>query len=133
MSDYIPQKNKVQRPMSPHLQIYKPQITSVLSILHRITGVGLVFGLLMFLWFIGALATSPEAFTTFVGFSSSFLGYIFILGFIIALSYHFCNGIRHLFWDIGIGYDIEMVTKTGIAVLISTAILSLLVVISILA
>ncbi|MFT6072231.1 MAG: succinate dehydrogenase / fumarate reductase cytochrome b subunit [Alphaproteobacteria bacterium] len=132
MSDNKSQSAASKRPMSPHLQIYKPQITSIMSILHRITGVSLTFGLLMFLWFVGALATGPEAFDTFTSVSGSFLGIIAIFGFIVALSYHLCNGIRHLFWDLGFGYDIEIVTKSGYGVLIATGILSLFVVITIL-
>jgi succinate dehydrogenase / fumarate reductase, cytochrome b subunit len=119
------QKCSVQkRPMSPHLQIYKPQITSVMSILHRITGCILSVGLLMFLWFIAAIAGGPETYNVFVGFSSSFLGIIAIFGFVLALSYHLCNGIRHLAWDLGYGYDMKTVTKTGYSVLICTGLIS---------
>jgi succinate dehydrogenase / fumarate reductase cytochrome b subunit len=125
-------KPQSSRPMSPHLQIYKPQITSVMSILHRITGVALVFGLLMFLWFMAALAGGPESYSTFIGFSSSFLGIIAIFGFVLALSYHLCNGIRHLAWDLGYGYKLETVTKSGIAVLITAGIISIFVFITIL-
>jgi succinate dehydrogenase / fumarate reductase, cytochrome b subunit len=121
-----------KRPMSPHLQIYKPQITSVMSILHRITGVILSVGLLMFLWFIGSLAGGPETYSTFVGFSSSFLGIIAIFGFVLALSYHLCNGVRHLAWDLGYGYKIETVTKSGYTVLIASGVISLFVFITIL-
>lgn len=121
-----------KRPMSPHLQIYKPQITSVMSILHRITGVILSFGLLMFLWFLSSLAGGPESYSTFIGFSSSFLGIIAIFGFVLALSYHLCNGIRHLFWDLGYGYKIDTVTKSGHAVLVASGIISLFVFITIL-
>lgn len=123
----VEQKNKstsANRPLSPHLQVYKPQITSVMSILHRITGVGLTFGVLMFIGYVGALASGPEAYSAFTSFSGSFLGVIFIMGFVIALSYHLCNGIRHLAWDLGYGYDIETVTKSGYAVLVATGIIS---------
>ncbi len=121
-----------KRPMSPHLQIYKPQITSVMSILHRITGVILSVGLLMFLWFIASIAEGPETYSTFVGFSSSFLGIIAIFGFVLALSYHLCNGVRHLLWDLGYGYAIETVTKSGYTVLIASGVISLFVFITIL-
>jgi succinate dehydrogenase / fumarate reductase, cytochrome b subunit len=118
------QKSAQKRPMSPHLQIYKPQITSVMSILHRITGCALSVGLLMFLWFIAAIAGGPESYSFFVSFSSSFLGIIVIFGFVLALSYHLCNGIRHLAWDLGFGYDIKTVTKTGYVVLVSASLVS---------
>lgn len=121
-----------KRPLSPHLQIYKPQITSVMSILHRITGVISFVGLFMFLWFISSLASGPEAYNFFIGFSGSFLGIIAIFGFVIALSYHLCNGIRHLLWDLGYGYNIQDVTKSGFIVLGATAFISFYVFISIL-
>lgn len=125
-------KQTNSRPLSPHLQVYKPQITSVMSILHRITGVGLSFGLLLFLWFVMALANGPEAYDYFVWFTGSIIGHIVIFGFIIALSYHLSNGVRHLLWDMGRGYDIQFVTKSGQIVLGSTVIIALFVLIAIL-
>jgi succinate dehydrogenase / fumarate reductase, cytochrome b subunit len=121
-----------KRPMSPHLQIYKPQITSVMSILHRITGVIASVGLLMFLWFLASLAGGPESYSNFTHFSGSFLGVIAIFGFVLALSYHLCNGIRHLLWDWGDGYAIETVTKSGYIVLGASGLISLFVFITIL-
>ena len=107
-----------ERPISPHLQVYKPQITSVLSIFHRITGVALTFGLILLVAWIFTLSLGEEYFEYFSLFIKSWLGLLILFGFTFALNYHFCNGIRHLFWDAGYGYEIETVHKSGLAVLI---------------
>ena len=107
-----------ERPISPHLQVYKPQITSVLSIFHRITGVALTFGLILSVAWIFTLSLGEEYFEYFSLFIKSWFGLLILFGFTFALSYHFCNGIRHLFWDAGYGYEIETVHKSGLAVLI---------------
>ena len=106
-----------ERPISPHLQVYKPQITSVLSIFHRITGVALTFGLILSVAWIFTLSLGEEYFEYFSLFIKSWFGLLFLFGFTFALNYHFCNGIRHLFWDAGYGYEIETVHKSGLAVL----------------
>lgn len=124
MADQNHKSASSNRPLSPHLQVYKPQITSVMSILHRMTGVGLTFGVLMFVGYLAALASGVHAYNAFIGFSGSFLGVIAIAGFVVALSYHLCNGIRHLAWDLGFGYKIEDVTKSGYGVLCATAVIS---------
>ena len=107
-----------ERPISPHLQVYKPQITSVLSICHRITGVALTFGLILSVAWIFTLSLGEEYFEYFSLFIKSWFGLLILFGFTFAFNYHFCNGIRHLFWDAGYGYEIETVHKSGLAVLI---------------
>ena len=107
-----------ERPISPHLQVYKPQITSVLSIFHRITGVALTFGLILLVAWIFTLSLGEEYFEYFSLFIKSWFGLLILVGFTFALNYHFCNGIRHLFWDAGYGDEIETVHKSGLAVLI---------------
>ena len=107
-----------ERPISPHLQVYKPQITSVLSIFHRITGVALTFGLTLSVAWIFTLSLGEEYFEYFSLFIKSWFGLLILFGFTFALNYHFCNGIRHLFWDAGYGYEIETVHKSGLAVLV---------------
>ena len=107
-----------ERPISPHLQVYKPQITSVLSIFHRITGVALTFGIILLVAWIFTLSLGEEYFEYFSLFIKSWFGLLILFGLTFALSYHFCNGIRHLFWDAGYGYEIETVNKSGLAVLI---------------
>lgn len=114
-------KKTVQRPLSPHLQIYKPQITSVMSIFHRITGVGLSFALVFFVWFTLSLISGEEAYQNFRGFLGSLIGVPMILAIIIGLYYHLFNGIRHLLWDAGHGYKIDCVTRSGKIVFALTA------------
>ncbi|MCW5731171.1 MAG: succinate dehydrogenase, cytochrome b556 subunit [Alphaproteobacteria bacterium] len=117
----------IERPISPHLQIYKPQISSVLSILHRITGAALGFGLLLFAWWLIAAASGPEAYACASGFIGSVLGRLILFGFTWALFYHFCNGIRHLFWDMGKGFELPVMHRTGWAVVAGSAALTILV------
>ena len=101
------------RPLSPHLQIYRPQITSVLSILHRLTGVALGVGTIVLVWWLVAAAVGPDAFEGAQGFLGSLFGYLILFGWSWALFYHLCNGIRHLFWDAGWGFDLDILAKTG--------------------
>ena len=114
------------RPLSPHLQIYRPQLTSMLSILHRITGVGLSLGLLMLTWFLLALAGGPDRFETFREFCGSFFGVIFLMGFDAAASYHLCSGIRHLIFDTGRLMDLTSAYRAGYVVLGAAALLTLI-------
>ncbi len=111
---------KKQRPLSPHLTIYQPQISTTLSIFHRLTGVFLTFGTVyLFAWLMSA-AMGPEAYTEFRMFGSSWFGILLLFGWSWSFFYHLCTGIRHLFWDIGMGYDLKTMTFTGwIAVLSS--------------
>ena len=102
----------VRRPLSPHLQIYRPQITSVLSVLHRASGIALAVGTLLLVFWLMALAAGPAAFAGAQDFIGSFLGRLLLFGWTVALFYHFCNGIRHLAWDVGWGYENETVTRT---------------------
>lgn len=106
------------RPLSPHLQVYRPQITSVLSILHRLTGIALFFGTLIWVWWLVGAAIGDDAFDSAAWFMGSWLGQILLIGWTWALFYHLANGIRHLFWDIGKGFELETVTATGVAVLV---------------
>jgi succinate dehydrogenase / fumarate reductase cytochrome b subunit len=101
------------RPLSPHLQVYRPQITSMLSILHRLTGIALAFGTLLLAYWLIAAATGPGAFETAQGLIGSFVGRLLLFGWSFALFYHLCNGIRHLVWDAGYGFEIETATLSG--------------------
>ena len=114
------------RPLSPHLQVYRPQITSTLSILHRLTGVALAVGTLLLTWWLVAAAMGPEAFATAQGFIGSIIGRLLLFGWSFALFYHLCNGIRHLFWDAGYGFEIETAERSGIAVVIAAAALTVI-------
>ena len=114
-----------QRPLSPHLQIYRPQLTSVLSITHRITGLVLVAGTLVLTYWLLAAATGPEAYATAQSLLASWPGRVVLLGFSFALFYHLCNGIRHLFWDAGLGFDLKTAYASGHAVIGASVVLTL--------
>ena len=115
-----------QRPLSPHLQIYRPQITSVLSISHRATGLALAVGTLLLVWWLVALASGPQAFATAQGFVGSWLGRLLLLGWTFSLFFHLANGIRHLFWDGGYGYELKTTYASGWTVVIASVVLTLL-------
>jgi len=100
-------------------------MTSVLSILHRITGVALGAGMLLLVYWLVATAAGATAYETARGLIGSFFGRLFLFGWTVALCYHLCNGIRHLFWDIGVGLDLRAAYRSGFAVLIATAVLTL--------
>jgi succinate dehydrogenase / fumarate reductase cytochrome b subunit len=114
------------RPLSPHLQVYRPQLTSILSILHRATGFALAVGTLFLAWWLIAAAMGPDAYATVESFYASWLGYLVLLGFSFSLMYHLCNGIRHLAWDAGWGFDLPTAYASGWAVLAGSVILTVL-------
>ena len=115
----------VKRPLSPHLQIYKPQLTSVLSITHRGTGVFLSLGALVLTYWLVSLAVSEELFNSFHLHTSFWYGKLFLIGFVFSLYYHLANGIRHLFWDIGLGLEISTTYKSGYFTIFISAVLTL--------
>ena len=117
---------QTNRPLSPHLQVYKPQLTSMMSIMHRATGVALTFGLALIAWWLIAAATSEEAFNTAREFTVSPLGLIMLLGWSFSLYYHLCNGIRHLIWDMGYLFKIKNAYMAGYIVWIVTFALTVL-------
>ena len=113
------------RPISPHLQVYRPQLTSVLSILHRITGVALAVGTILLVYWLIAAASGPEAFASAEAFFGSWLGRILLFGWTFALYFHLSNGIRHLFWDAGFGFELKTVYASGWTVVALAAVLTL--------
>jgi succinate dehydrogenase / fumarate reductase, cytochrome b subunit len=117
----------VRRPMSPHLQIYRWPITMATSILHRITGCAVGIGTLLLTWWLVAAATSDRAFDTVQWFIGSSVGLFCLFGWTVALMYHFFNGIRHLAWDVGFGFEKQQYTLSSWAVLIATGISSVLI------
>lgn len=119
--------NRGNRPLSPHLQIYRLPLTAMLSITHRITGVGLALGLLLVIWWLFAASTGPLAFAVADGVLTSLLGRLVLIGSLWALCYHFCNGIRHLFWDAGMGFDLAVAQRANLLVLVGSVVLALIV------
>jgi succinate dehydrogenase / fumarate reductase cytochrome b subunit len=114
------------RPLSPHLQIYKWPITMALSIGHRATGVALAVGTLLLVWWLVALAQGPDAFATAQGFVGSWLGRLLLLGWSFSLFFHLANGIRHLFWDAGLGFEIKITTASSWAVVAASVALTVI-------
>lgn len=99
--------NRGNRPLSPHLQVYRPQLTSISSILNRVTGVGLLLGALLCVWWLIAAASGPEYFAIVDGIVTSFLGDLIMFGSVWALWYHALAGVRHLVWDAGYGLEVK--------------------------
>ena len=115
----------VKRPLSPHLQVYKPQLTLVLSITHRGTGVFLSLGALVLTYWLVSLALSEELFNSFHLHTTFWYGKLFLIGFVFSLYYHLTNGIRHLFWDIGLGLEISTTYKSGYFTIFISVVLTL--------
>ncbi len=115
-----------ERPLSPHLQVYQPQLTSVLSSLHRATGVALAVGSLLLVYWLAATASGPDGYAGAEAFFGNWFVQLLLFCWTFALYYHVCNGIRHLGWDLGFGFEMEAVYKTGKAVVIAAAVLTVL-------
>jgi succinate dehydrogenase / fumarate reductase, cytochrome b subunit len=115
-----------ERPLSPHLQVYRPQLTSMLSIINRATGVFLCLGAIWLVWGVLAVASGEAVYDRFIEISGSTLGVLFLLATLFSLNYHLLNGIRHLLWDTGWGLDIPTTYRTGWIVVILTVLLTAL-------
>ena len=114
------------KPLSPHLQVYRPQITSVMSILHRGTGIFLSLGAFVLAYWLVALASGEARFNTVRESFGWWPVQLLMIAWVFAFYYHLCNGIRHLFWDMGKGFELETVTKSGIAVLATALLFSII-------
>ncbi len=114
------------RPLSPHLEVYRPQLTSVLSITHRMTGVALALGTLLLVYWLVAVASGDAAYDTAQGLIGSVFGRLLLFGWSVALFFHLCNGIRHLFWDAGYGLELPTLYRSGWAVLVASLALTLI-------
>lgn len=108
----------VKRPISPHLGIYRPQISTVLSILHRITGVALFVGTALVIIWLWAAAYSPGSYAKFHEMLASPIGQVLLVGWTLAFYYHLANGVRHLFWDTGRGFSLPVMYRSGVAVIV---------------
>ena len=117
-------RSKIERPLSPHLGIYRWQISNSLSILHRLTGFGLFIGMIMFAWWIILSIYSPEIVIRF-DYVNSVAGKFLLFCFSLAFFYHILSGIRHLFWDAGYGFEIKTMNSSGIFIVIAAVCLTL--------
>ncbi len=115
------------RPLSPHLQVYRLPLSAILSILHRATGVFLSLGTLLLVWWLTSVAQGEAEFNNAQLILGSFFGQLVLLGWTFALFFHLSNGIRHLFWDAGHGFEKETVAKTSLAVIAAAITLTMLV------
>ena len=100
-----------ERPLSPHLQVYRPLVNMVMSIVHRMTGVALYFGTLLLAWWLTAAATGPSYFNYVNGIFGSLPGRLVLFGYTWALMHHMLGGLRHFLWDTGRGYDLATIDK----------------------
>ena len=122
--------NRGSRPLSPHLTIYRPQVTSMFSVLHRLTGIGMAVSAFLIVWWFLAAATGPAYFAIVDGFLTSWFGRLILILSCWALWYHFCNGVRHLIWDLGYGFEIEQVNRSAwtiLAVSVALTIITLII------
>ena len=115
-----------QRPLSPHLQVYRPQLTSVLSILHRATGIALSLGLLVMSGWVLSLALGETAYEFWMWMIDNMLGRLFVAGWLLSLYYHLVNGARHLLWDLGYCLELSAVYQSGRAVVAVSVLLTVL-------
>lgn len=123
--------NRGNRPLSPHLTIYKPQLNSITSILVRITGNALLVSAILVVWWMMAAASGPEYFARIDGLMTSFLGDIVMTLSVLGLWYHALGGLRHLVWDTGRGLDIQTSDRMGWGMIIGSVALTFLTVIAV--
>lgn len=116
----MPNVNRGDRPLSPHLSVYNQSYTGTLSILHRMAGVAMTAAAVLIVFWLFAAASGRESFQTVDDFLSGPIGGFILLGSLVAFCYHFLNGIRHLYWDAGYGFDLGFVKASGVLVLIGS-------------
>ena len=120
-----PQKPQRPRPLSPFLTIYRWPVTMATSITHRVTGIGLALGSVVLAWWLVAIASGPETYAAFNALAGSWIGLIALFGFAWSLAYHLLNGIRHLAWDTGYGFNVKTADATGWFVIILSVLLAI--------
>ncbi len=116
----------VERPLSPHIQIYRPQMTSISSILTRITGNALIVGAFLMIWWLVAAASGPEYFATANAVATSWFGDLVFTASLLAVWYHYLAGLRHLYFDAGNGLEIETAEMLGWICIIGSVVLTVI-------
>ncbi len=104
------------RPLSPHLTIWRWQVTMLSSIMHRATGMALSLGAIVLAWWLVSISNGPEGYDSFMVYAAMPLGILVLFGFTWALAFHLLNGVRHLAWDLGYGFEKHVATRTGFLV-----------------
>ena len=117
-------KSAKQRPLSPHMQIYRWPVTMATSIIHRATGMALSVGTLLVAWWLIAAAMGDAQYDLFSMVARSPLGQLVLFGFVWSLAYHLLNGIRHLAWDVGYGFEVKTANRTGVLVVALSLVLA---------
>jgi succinate dehydrogenase / fumarate reductase cytochrome b subunit len=120
----MPQKRAHERPLSPHLTIYRWQVTMLASITHRATGLALMVGALALAWWLVSVSNGPEGYESFMALANTPVGWLILFGFTWSLSFHMLNGIRHLAWDLGYGFDKVTATQTGTLVYVLSVVIA---------
>ena len=120
-------KPVASRPLSPHLGNWRWSATMATSIFHRVTGVGSAIGVLLLMWWLVSVAGSREAYAGFSSFISSPFGRFVLFGFTVSLCFHLLNGMRHLFWDAGHGFELAVATRWSLFSIVGSVILTLVI------
>ena len=124
MADH-PQNLGRPRPLSPHLTIWRWQVTMLASIMHRATGMALAGGAIVLAWWLVSISNGPEGFDSFTTYAAMPLGVLVLFGITWSFAFHFCNGIRHLAWDLGYGFNKHTAIKTGFLVFALSLVLAI--------
>ena len=124
---HMPKENRPSRPLSPHLQVYRWPATMVTSITHRATGIALSAGALLLCVWILTAATGPVAYNAFRDIAGSWFGQVVLFGFSWALVFHLLNGVRHLYWDSGFGFENTFAERTRLLLILLSAVLTILI------
>ena len=125
MADAKSERNlRIERPLSPHLQVYRPPINMTMSIIHRLTGVALYFGTILLAWWLTAAATGPAYFSYVSGVFGSLPGRVVLIGYTWALLHHMLGGLRHFLWDTGRGFDLTTVDRLSWGTIILSVLLT---------
>ncbi len=112
------------RPLSPHLQVYRLPLTAVLSVAHRLTGLAIVLGTVLLVLALFTVAAGPQAYATTYMLLDSWAGRLLLIAFTFALYFHLCNGLRHLVWDMGYGFELETADRSALLTLAGAAVLT---------
>lgn len=127
MADNPQRTVAINRPLSPHLTIYRWPVTMMTSITHRITGVGLSVGAVILAWWLAAISTGPEGWNSFHAVADTPIGALVLLGLVWSLVYHFLSGVRHLAWDLGYGFDKKVAERNSVIIFALSIVLALVI------